>query len=279
MIRGSARFRSLLVQRLHAGDRLADASSRARARMPTTREQLRRAPAILGPARRAAAAGRLAGAALPAGPRDRWLPGVAGRRVAVVDVHVAVALHDGGRRDAGHACVRDDGRRCRRCCSGTARSRARSWSSGALPLGDLGRVPARAHAHRRRCCRRSWRRPRTPRTRSGATRSRRGDLGPLVCFALAPFVFHALVRASAAERDRRRGRGVAPPAGRRTRPGARRARASGCSARSRARCGRPAILLALVLSRWRSWSRCRSRGGDCDDRCARPGSRLVGVRS
>ena len=44
MIRGSARFRSLLVQRLHAGDRLADASNRARARMARTREQLRRAP-------------------------------------------------------------------------------------------------------------------------------------------------------------------------------------------------------------------------------------------
>ncbi len=47
MVRGSARFRSLLVQRLHAGDRLADASTRARERMTRTREQVRRAPAIL----------------------------------------------------------------------------------------------------------------------------------------------------------------------------------------------------------------------------------------
>ena len=50
---------------------------------------------------------------------------------------------------------------------------------------------------RRRCCRRSWPRPRTPPTRSGATPIARGELGPLVCFALAPFVLHALVRASA----------------------------------------------------------------------------------
>ena len=61
-----------------------------------TREQLRRAPAIAGAARRPVAPrARIARADLPAGPRHRWLPGVAGRRVAVVDVHVAVALHDG----------------------------------------------------------------------------------------------------------------------------------------------------------------------------------------
>ena len=46
MVRGSARVRGLLVQRLHAGDRLADASNRARRRMTTTRERLRGAPAI-----------------------------------------------------------------------------------------------------------------------------------------------------------------------------------------------------------------------------------------
>lgn len=47
MIRGSARIRGPLLQRLHAGDRLADVSNRARVRMTTTRERLRRAPAIL----------------------------------------------------------------------------------------------------------------------------------------------------------------------------------------------------------------------------------------
>ena len=47
MIRGSARIRGPLVQRLHAGDRLADVSNRARVRMTTTGERLRRAPAIL----------------------------------------------------------------------------------------------------------------------------------------------------------------------------------------------------------------------------------------
>lgn len=47
MIRGSARIRGPLAQRLHAGDRLADVSSRARERMSTTGARLRRAPAIL----------------------------------------------------------------------------------------------------------------------------------------------------------------------------------------------------------------------------------------
>jgi hypothetical protein len=47
MIRGSARIRGPLAQRLHAGDRLADVSSRARVRMSSTGERLRRAPAIV----------------------------------------------------------------------------------------------------------------------------------------------------------------------------------------------------------------------------------------
>jgi GT2 family glycosyltransferase len=47
MIRGSARIRGPLVQRLHAGDRLAVASNRARVRMSTTGARLRRAPGIL----------------------------------------------------------------------------------------------------------------------------------------------------------------------------------------------------------------------------------------
>jgi GT2 family glycosyltransferase len=47
MIRGSARIRGPLVQRLHAGDRIADVSSRARVRMSNTGQRLRRAPAIL----------------------------------------------------------------------------------------------------------------------------------------------------------------------------------------------------------------------------------------
>ncbi len=47
MIRGSARFRTLLLQRLHAGDRITSVSNRARARMTATRERVRRAPAML----------------------------------------------------------------------------------------------------------------------------------------------------------------------------------------------------------------------------------------
>jgi GT2 family glycosyltransferase len=47
MVRGSARLRTFLVQRLHAGDRLAYASSAARVRMARTRAQVRRTPAVL----------------------------------------------------------------------------------------------------------------------------------------------------------------------------------------------------------------------------------------
>jgi GT2 family glycosyltransferase len=47
MVRGSARLRTLIVQRLHAGDRLAYASSAARVRMAQTRDQVRRTPAVL----------------------------------------------------------------------------------------------------------------------------------------------------------------------------------------------------------------------------------------
>jgi hypothetical protein len=47
MVRGSARLRGFIVQRLHAGDRLAYASSAARVRMAQTRAQMRRTPAAL----------------------------------------------------------------------------------------------------------------------------------------------------------------------------------------------------------------------------------------
>jgi len=47
MVRGSARLRTFIVQRLHAGDRLAYASSAARVRMARTRDQVRRTPAAL----------------------------------------------------------------------------------------------------------------------------------------------------------------------------------------------------------------------------------------
>jgi GT2 family glycosyltransferase len=47
MIRGSARVRSYTVRHLHAGDRLADLSNRTRVRMSESRAQLGTAPAIL----------------------------------------------------------------------------------------------------------------------------------------------------------------------------------------------------------------------------------------
>src|SRR5262249_2783755 len=47
MIRGSARLRTYVVTRLHAGDRLAEMSNRTRARMAEASTELRRAPAVL----------------------------------------------------------------------------------------------------------------------------------------------------------------------------------------------------------------------------------------
>jgi GT2 family glycosyltransferase len=47
MIRGSARVRRFLLERVHAGERLADVSSRTRVRMDEAARQMRRLPAIV----------------------------------------------------------------------------------------------------------------------------------------------------------------------------------------------------------------------------------------
>ena len=97
MIRGSARFRSLLVQRLHAGDRLADASTPgpgADDAGPASSCDARRRS--LAAARRACCScSDRARCVFQRVPEIGGFQAVAGRRVAVVDVHVAVALHDG----------------------------------------------------------------------------------------------------------------------------------------------------------------------------------------
>jgi GT2 family glycosyltransferase len=212
MVRGSARFRSLLVQRLHAGDRLADASNRARAQMASTRDQFRRAPAILA---------TVVGFLLLLGSRSLILtrvadigsfqswPGISslwstytspwrytmvGNRApatpvfAMMSALTTVLL--------GH--------------TGLARTVV---VAGALPLGVwgiylLGRtltgallpavVAATAYAV-------------NPIARDAIAR---GELGPLVCFALAPFIFHALVRVTSTTDAEARGvvpRGIVTP--------------------------------------------------------------------
>jgi hypothetical protein len=199
MVRGSARFRTLLVQRLHAGDRIADASTRARERVAETREQLRRAPAILAV---------VLGVLLLLGSRalifqrvpeiggfQSW-PGVAslwstftspwrytmvGSRTPATPVFAMMSVLSTVL--LGHVAL------------------ARTVVVvGALPVG-------------------AWGAYRLVRTLTGSQLSAvvtataylanpvgrdaiaHGEIGPLVCYALAPYVFHALVRATASRVD------------------------------------------------------------------------------
>ena len=199
MVRGSARFRSLLIQRLHAGDRLADASTRARERVAETRDQMRRAPAILA---------LVIGILLLIGSRslifqrvpdvgsfqswpgigDLWSTFTSPWRYTMVGSRTpatpAFALMSAlSTVLLGHVSL------------------ARTVVvAGALPLGVWGvyrlvrtltvsLLPAVVSA--------------TAYVANPVARDAiaHGELGPLVCFALAPFLFHALVRATARDAD------------------------------------------------------------------------------
>jgi len=192
MIRGSARVRSLVVQRLHAGDRLADASNRARARMVRTREQLRRTPAMLAVfvgvlivigsrvlvLQRVPDIGAFQAwpgvGALWATLTSPWRYTMVGARDPATPAFAMMAVVSGVL--LGHG--------------GLARTVV---VVGALPTGAWGTyrlvrtltaallpsvVAAAAYAA-------------NPVSRDAIAH---GDLGPLVCYALAPFVLHALVR-------------------------------------------------------------------------------------
>jgi len=195
MVRGSARFRSLLVQRLHARDRLAYASTRARVRMEQTRDQMRRTPAILlGIVAVLIAFGSrvLFFERVPdIGGFQPW-PGVGslwstftstwrytmvGARVpatplfALMSVLSTVLLGHGGLARTvvvvGALPLGTWG----------AYRLVRSLTSAALPAA----VAATAYVA----------------NPVGRDAIGRGDFGPLVLFALAPFVLHALIRATA----------------------------------------------------------------------------------
>ena len=193
MIRGSARIRGLLVQRLHAGDRLADVSNRARVRMTTTREHLRRAPAILALVvallivfgSRALVFQRVPQiGAFRRGPgigalwhtfTTPWRATMLGARAPATPAFAMMAMLSTA--TIGHA--------------GLARTIV---VAGALPLGMWG----------------SYRFARTltdallpavvtavayvanPVARNAVAH---GDLGPLVCYVIAPFLLHSLARA------------------------------------------------------------------------------------
>jgi GT2 family glycosyltransferase len=203
MVRGSARMRTFVTYRVHASDRFAEASLRTRARVDEASNQLRRAPALIAMllaflvlvGSRSLLFGRVAAV----GSFQSW-PGIgaawstfaASWRTTMMGSPTAAtpafALMAGLETLVlGHA--------------GFAQSLV---IAGALPLGIWGvyrlvrsmavsalppvlaalaygvnPLPRNAIAH--------------------------GALGPLVCFALAPFALHALVRASAAEAGRRTG--------------------------------------------------------------------------
>jgi GT2 family glycosyltransferase len=195
MIRGSARFRSLLVQRLHAGDRLADASNRARARMARTQEQLRRAPALLavfvGLVLVVGSRGLLLQRVPDIGTFQPW-PSVGSLwstftspwRYTMVGAHdpatPAFAMmavlssvlvgHGGLARTVVVVAALPTG-------AWGAYRMVRTLTASLLPSV----VAAAAYAA-------------NPVGRDAVAH---GDLGPLICYALAPFVLHALVRVSA----------------------------------------------------------------------------------
>ncbi len=193
MIRGSARFRTLVVQRLHAGDRLADASSRARARMARTRQQLRRSPAILAV---------FVGVLIAFGSRSLILqrvpevgafqswPGVGSLWSTFTSPwrYTMVGAADPATPAFGMMAALSS------VLVGHGALARTVVVVGAMPLGVWGAyrlvrtltvslfaavVGAAAYAA----------------NPVGRDAIARGDLGPLVCYALAPFVLHALVRA------------------------------------------------------------------------------------
>jgi len=201
MIRGSARFRNLLVQRFHAGDRLADASNRARARMVRAREQVRRAPAMLAV---------FLGVLFVVGSRELLLqhvpdigtfqpwPGIGslwstftspwrytmvGARDPATPAFAMMAVLSSVL--VGH--------------SGLARTVV---VVAAMPAGAWGayRLVRRLTASLLASVVAAAAYAANPVGRDAIAR---GDLGPLVCYALAPFVLHALVRLSVNETSER----------------------------------------------------------------------------
>ncbi len=194
MIRGSARFRVFVTQRMHAGEKIADVSTRTRTRVQEVSTNLRRAPAIIGSllavvilfGSRALLFGnvpQVGGFRAWPGLGDAWSTFTGawrytfmGASEAASPVFGLMAFVDGAL--LGHP--------------GLGRSLV---VGGALPLGTWGAyrlvrpfaasaLPAVAAAVAYAA---------NPIVRNAIWQ---GEIGPLVCFALAPFVLSALVRPS-----------------------------------------------------------------------------------
>ena len=193
MVRGSARFRSLLVQRLHAGDRLADVSNRARERVASTGEQLRRAPAILAAVVAvllAVGSRSLVLQRVPAiGSFQSW-PGVGSLWATFTSPwrYTMLGAHASATPAFGLMSVLST------VLFGHGALARTLVVAGSLPLGAWGAyrlvrvltgaplpavVTATAYAA----------------NPVGRAAIGRGDLGPLVCYALAPLIILAIVRA------------------------------------------------------------------------------------
>jgi hypothetical protein len=195
MIRGSARMRMFFTQRMHAGDRIADVSTRTRSRVTDVSTRMRRAPAVLAVA---------LGVLILFGSRSLLLSHVpeVGSFRAWPGIGSAWATFTGSWRTTmmGAAVPASPvfglmaGMRTVLLGHGDL---ARSLViGGALPLGAFGAyrltrpfvssplpgvVAAIVYAA-------------NPVARNAVWR---GELGPLLCFAFAPFIFGALVRATA----------------------------------------------------------------------------------
>ena len=199
MIRGSARMRIFFAQRVHAAERLTEVSERTRSRMEDAGQKFRRAPAIIGTILvvfvlfgvRSLLFGRV-----PAVSGLQSWPGI-GAAWATLEQLMARDVHGiGYGRDTGLRAHRG-GRHC------IARTR------GPRPLAALSAARCRSgHGARTGSCGR-WRCRRCPRSPRAVAYAAnpivrnavyQGEIGPLVCYALAPFVLIAFVRMSDEER-------------------------------------------------------------------------------
>jgi GT2 family glycosyltransferase len=194
MIRGSARFRRFMIERVHAGERLAEVSTRTRVRVDDAAQRLPRLPAILavllGVLVLFGSRSLLAGRVPEVGAFQAW-PGVgaawstfAGSWRTTMMGAPRPATPAFALMSALSALLFDH--------PGLARSLV---VGGALPLGAFGAyrlvrpfassfLPGLAGAAAYAA---------NPIVRNAIWR---GDLGALVCFALAPFVLGAFVRAT-----------------------------------------------------------------------------------
>jgi hypothetical protein len=200
MVRGSARVRNLVTHRLHAGDRLAEVSTRTRAAVSVAGERMRALPAIgaIGLALLIAFGSRsLVLDSVPQVGALRDWPGIGGLwstfvgswRYAMMGADASASPVFGLMTLLSTALFGD---------TDIARTLV---VAGALPLGAYGAyrlarpmsgaaIPAVATSIAYAA---------NPIVRNAIAE---GLLGPLVCFALAPFVMRALIR-SGDERGRR----------------------------------------------------------------------------